>query len=177
LKYTIGIIAILVIGFLALGLIQPKASYECEIIVEKPPTETWAVIQDIEKLPEWLPGFQRIEHISGTPGTVGAVSNVYFDNDGQSMAIKETITDVKPNEFMSMMYESDFMNMDYKLSITSVDGATKINSITTAEGNGLIAKSIMAVMGSSLKKQEETNLSNLKKTIEQNTKNYFQNDL
>ena len=177
LKYAIGIIAILVIGFLALGLIKPKATYECEIIVEKPLTETWAVLQDQEKLSEWLPGFQKMEHVSGTPGTIGAVSNVYFDNDGQNMIIKETITDIKPNESISMSYESDFMNMDYKLRVTSVDGKTKINSITTTEGNGIVSKSIMALMGGSLKKQEEINLSNLKKTIEQNTKNYFQTEL
>ncbi len=176
LKYTIGVIIFLIIGLLVLGLVKPKVSYECEIIVEKPTTETWAVLQDQEKLPEWLPGFQKIEHISGTPGTVGAVSNVYFDNDGQSMTIKETITDIVPNESISMFYESDFMNMDYKLNITSIDGKTKINSITTAEGNGIVSKSIMALMGSSLKKQEESNLVNLKKTIEQNKKNYFETE-
>ena len=131
LKYAIGIIAILVIGLIILGLIKPKTTYECEIIVEKPLTETWAVLQDQEKLSEWLPGFQKMEHVSGTPGTIGAVSNVYFDNDGQNMIIKETITDIKPNESISMSYESDFMNMDYKLRVTSVDGKTKINSITT----------------------------------------------
>src|SRR5690554_761890 len=84
LKYIIGIIAILAIVFLALGLIKPKITYECEITVEKPTTESWAVLQDQEKLSEWLPGFQKLEHISGTPGTAGAVSKVYFDNDGQS---------------------------------------------------------------------------------------------
>lgn len=176
LKYAIGIITILVIGFLALGLIKPKTTYECEIMVEKTIDESWAVLQDTEKLSEWLPGFQKIEHISGTPGTVGAVSKVYFDNNGESMNIQETITDIVPNESISMKYESDFMDMDYKLIITSVNGQTKINSITTAEGNGIISKSIMALMGSSLKQQEETNLSNLKKTIEQNTKNYLQSE-
>lgn len=176
LKYGIGILAILAIGFFALGLIKPKITYDCAVTVEKPANEAWAVLQDPEKLSEWLPGFQKIEHISGTPGTVGAVSNVYFDNNGQSMSIKETITELVPNESMSMKYESDFMNMDYKIMITSVDGKTKVSSSTIAEGNGLIPKSIMTLIGSSLKKQEETNLSSIKKTVEQNTKNYFQTE-
>ncbi|GGD24311.1 SRPBCC family protein [Flavobacterium orientale] len=176
-KYALVIIGILIIGFLVLGLIKPKATYECEIVVDKPVTETWDVLQDPEKLSEWLPGFQRIEHNSGTPGTIGAVSTVYFDNNGETMAIKETITDIQPNEMMSMKYESDFMDMDYEVRTTSVDGKTKIHSITTAAGNGIFSKSILALMGSSLKKQEETNLSNLKKAIEQNTKNYSQTAL
>lgn len=174
LKYTLGILSILVIVFLAIGFVKPNVAYDCEIMVEKSTDESWSVLQDTEKLSEWLPGFQKIEHVSGTPGTKGAVSKIYFDNKRESMTIQETITDMVPNEYITMKYESDFMDMDYKLSISSVNGTTKINTSTTAEGNGIIYKSLLALMGSSLKEQEEANLSNLKKTIEQNTKNYLQ---
>ncbi len=173
LKYILGIIAVLFIVFLALGLIKPELSYDCEITIDKPVAESWAVTQDEEKLSEWLPGFQKIEHLSGTPGTVGAVSDVYFVNDGEMMTIRETITDLAPNESISMSYANDFMNMDYTLVMTSANGKTKINTSTTAEGNGLFSKSIIVLMGGSIKAQEETNLSNLKTTIESNTKNYF----
>ena len=176
LKYILGLIAVLVIGFLLMGIIKPKLSYDCEITVEKPAAESWAVVQDEEKMSEWLPGFQKIEQISGTPGAVGAVSNVYFDNDGQQMSIRETITEIVPDESISMTFEDDFMNMDYKMSVTSINGKTKINSTTTAVGNGMISKSIMALIGGSIKAQEEVNLVNLKKTIEQNTKDYSHAD-
>ena len=173
LKYILGIIAVLFIIFLALGLIKPELSYECEIVVDKPLAESWAIVQDEEKLQEWLTGLQKIEHVSGTPGTVGAVSDVYFENDGQKMSIRETITNIVPDESISMTYSSDFMDMDYTLVMTAMNGKTKINTSTTAEGNGLFSKSIMVLIGGSVKVQEETNLSNLRKTIEQNTKDYF----
>lgn len=176
LKYILGIIAILGIGFLLIGLIKPKLSYDCEILVEKPLAESWAVSQDEEKMPEWLIGFQKIEHVSGTPGTVGAVSDVYFITDGEEMTIRETINEIVPDESISMSFASDFMEMDYQLSMASIDGKTKISSSTTAVGNGMISKSIMALFGNSIKAQEETNLSNLKKTIEQNTTDYFHSD-
>ena len=54
-----------------------------------------------------------------------------------------------------------------------MDGKTKITSNTTTVGNGILAKSMMALAGSSIKAQEETNLENLKKAIEHNTKDYF----
>ena len=173
LKYTVAIIAILVIVFLLIGQIKSDISYECEVVVEKPIAESWEVIQDEEKLSEWLPGLQKIEHISGTPGTKGAVSDVHFDVDGEQMVIRETITDIVPNESISMTYQSDFMDMDYKLAVASMDGKTKISTSSVTWGNGIFSKSIMAFMGGSFKTQEETNLSNLKKTIEENTKNYF----
>ena len=173
LKYSLGLIAILIIGFFFMGIIKPKLVYDCEIIVEKPAPESWAVIQDEEKMSEWLPGFQKIEHLSGTPGTIGGVSLVYLNNDGQQMSIRETITDIVPEKSISMTFQDDFMNMDYIIYLISIDGKTKIKSSTTAVGNSTISKSIMALMGGSIKAQEEANLVNLKKAIEQNTKDYF----
>ncbi|UJH67722.1 SRPBCC family protein [Allomuricauda sp. SCSIO 65647] len=173
LKYTLGIIVLLFIVFLLIGLLKPEVSYDAEITVDKPLAESWAVTQDEEKLAAWLPGFQKIEHLSGTPGTVGAVANVHFVADGEQMVIRETITDIVPNESIAMTYENDFMNMHYRMAMTAVEGKTKISSRSTAWGNGMFAKSMMAFMGRGFKAQEETNLANLKKTIEENTKNYF----
>ncbi len=174
LKYILGLLVLLLIGFFAMGLIKPEISYECEIMVEKPTSEAWAVLEDESRMGEWMPGFQKIEHISGTKGSVGAVSNVYFLQDGKETVIKETITAIQPNESISMRFENEFMNMDYKMVLNSVEGKTKITTTTRAEGNGLMSKSIMAVAGGSIKAQEESNLANLKKTIEENTRNYSQ---
>ena len=172
LKYILIILAILIIGFFLLGLIKPEVTYDCEVMVDKPLAESWAVSQDPDKMSEWLMGFQKFEHVSGTPNAVGAVSDVYFVTDGQEMVIRETVTGIIPNESVSMEFTSEFMNMDYKLSMTPVDGKTKINTSTNTKGNGIISKSMMALMSGSIKAQEETNLANLKKAIESNTKNY-----
>jgi carbon monoxide dehydrogenase subunit G len=172
LKYILGILVILIIGFFLLGVFKAEVSYDCEIMVDKPLAESWAVSQDEEKMSDWLKGFQKVEPVSGTPGTVGAVADVYFITDGQEMIIRETITEIVPDESISMSFTSDFMNMDYKLVMTPVDGKTKLSSSTTAIGNGMVSKSLMALMGSSIKAQEETNLANLKNTIEANSKSY-----
>lgn len=176
LKYILGLLAVLLIVFLSMGIITPKLSYDCEIVVEKSAAESWAVVQDEAKMSEWLTGFQKVEHLSGTPGTVGAVSLVYFDNEGQQMSIQETITDIVPNESISMTFEDDFMDMDYKMALTSIDGKTKINSSTTVVGNSMLSKSILVFIRGSLKAQEEANFIKLKKAIEQNTKDYLHDD-
>lgn len=173
LKYTLGIIAVLILGFLALGFIKPNISYTSEILVDKNTFESWQVLQDPDKLADWLPGFEKMEHLSGTPGAVGAVSNVYFNQDGQPMVIKETITEIVPQKSISMIYESDFMNMDYTLELTDVDGKTRINTHTTATGNGVFSKSLMVILSGTIHNQEDINLANLKKTIEENTKSYL----
>lgn len=176
LKYILGILAILVIGFLLLGLIKSELSYESKVMVDKSITESWAVSQDEEKMSDWLEGFQKIEQVSGSPGSVGSVSDVYFVTDGQEMTIRETITEIVPNESVSMLFTSDFMDMDYKLTMESIDGKTKIISNTNCKGNGMVSKSLIALMGNTMETQEETNLSNLKKTIEENSKDYLSSE-
>lgn len=172
LKYIFGVLAILILGFFLIGVISPELSYDCEIIVDKPLAESWAVSQDEGKMADWLEGFQKVEHVSGTPGTVGAVSDVYFLNDGQEMVIRETITEIVPDQSIAMQFTSDFMDMDYKLMMEDANGKTKINSSTNCKGNGMLSRSIIALVGGSIETQENTNLSNLKRTIEENAKTY-----
>jgi hypothetical protein len=170
--YSLVVIAILVIGFFALGLIKQKVTYECEIMVDKPIEESGYVAQDEERMSEWLEGFKKIEHVSGRPKTVGNVSNVYFTHNGKEMVVKRTITAIKLFESVESLNETDFMNMEYSVKMTAIGKRTKISSVTSVIGNGIFAKSLMVFMQGSLKKQEKTNLANLKKTIEANTKNY-----
>lgn len=173
LYFALGIIGILTIIFFVIGFIKPVISYDCEIIVDKPIEEAGYVAQDEERMTEWLEGFKRIEHISGTPKKVGNVSNVYFTTNGKEMVVKRTITDIKLFEYIKSLNETDFMNMEYNVKMTAIGEKTKISSSTTVKGNGILSKSLMVFMGSSLKKQEEKNLANLKKTIETNTKKYL----
>jgi hypothetical protein len=173
LYYTLGIIGILTIIFFLIGFIKPSVSYDCEIVVAKPIKECAYVAQDEERMSEWLEGFVRIEHVSGTPKTVGNVSNVYFTMNGKEMLVKRTITAIKLFESVESISETDFMNMKYSVIMTPIGEKTKISSSTTVKGNGIFAKSLVVFIKGSLKKQEETNLSKLKNTIEANTKKYF----
>lgn len=176
LYYVLGIIAILIIIFLLIGFIKPSISYTCEVMVDKPIEESGYVAQDEERMSEWLDGFKKIEHVRGTPKTVGNVSNVYFTINGKEMVVKRTITAIKLFEFIESLNESDFMNMEYSVKMTAINEKTKIVSNTTVKGKGIFAKSMVALMGGSLKKQEETNLAKLKNTIEANTKKYFRKE-
>lgn len=167
LKYILAFFALLFIAFFALGFFISEHDYSNSVRVEKNIAETWQASQDESKMAGWLPGFQKIEHVSGTPGTVGAVSKVYFEQEGQPMIITETIQSIEPMESVSMHFSSDFMEMDYQMVFEAVEEGTTITSETHVEGNGMFAKSVLALMGSSLKTQEQTNLENLKKSIEQ----------
>ena len=173
LKYLLIIIALLAIIFFGKGFLTPVVSYESEVIVNKPVKETWAVMSDESRVSEWLKGIKKMELVSGTENTVGAVSKIYFEENGEEMVMEETITAIKPNEHIAMTFTMDFMNMDYEMHLQDQDDKTRILSKSETTGNGIMAKSILSFMTKSMKAQEEKNLKNLKSVIDNNTKEYF----
>ena len=128
---------------------------------------------DEATMPDWILGFKRIELVSGTPNTLGAVSNVYIEENGEEMVMEETITAFEPNKQLGMKFTMDFMNMDYNLFLKEEAGKTLILTTSQTTGNSLFAKSIVSFMTKSMKAQEDENLNNLKRIIEENTKDYL----
>jgi len=173
LKYFLLALLLIAIIFIAKGLLTPSIQYESEVTVNKSAAEAWAVMSDESKLPQWLKGFKKTELVSGQANTIGAISKVYIEENGQEMVMEETIESIKENEFLAMRFTMDFMNMEYEIHFKEKDGKTHIKTKSTTEGNGLIAKSIVSFMPKAMKAQEDENLGNLKKLIEANTKNYF----
>lgn len=174
LKYALAIIAVLVLVFLAMGFITPSISYNSEITVNKPVKEAWAVMQDESKVSQWLKGIKKMEHISGEKGTVGAVTKYTFVEDGQESEIVETIKSVDPLKSMTMDFVMEgVMLMDYKVEYNETDGKTQIKSATTTTGEGMLMRSMVSFMRGAMKKQEDVNLGNLKKLIDENTTDYF----
>jgi len=173
LKYLLIVVIVLALIFFGKGLLTPSVSYENEITVDKPANESWAVMSDESNLPKWIDGFKKTELVSGTANTVGAVSKVYVDDNGEEMVMEEKITALKLNEHMAMTFTMDFMDMDYEMFFKEEGGKTAITSRSNIKGNSMFAKSLLSFMSSSMKTQEDVNLKNLKELIEENSKDYF----
>jgi len=174
LKYLLGIIALLGLLFIAKGFLTPTISYNSDFFVDKPIKEAWAVMNDENKISQWLKGITNIELISGEKGTVGAVTKYTYDEDGQESIIFETIKAIRPNEHIAMSFVMEgVMDMDYKVDFNEKDGKTHIKSSTINKGNGVFMRSMVSFMKNSMQAQEDENMKNLKKLIEENTTNYF----
>ncbi|MBU2019437.1 MAG: SRPBCC family protein [Bacteroidetes bacterium] len=173
LKYFLYFILLITILFFGMGFVKPEVTYESEITVEKPIEEVWAIVSDQSRVTEWLKEIKRMDLKTGKVNTVGAVTNIYMDQNGEEMMMQETITARKKHEYIAMSFTMDFMNMDYEMIFTEKGDKTHIQTKSKTKGNGLFARSILAFMTSSMKNQEDINMENLKNLINKNQKNYF----
>ncbi len=174
LKYILALLALLILLFIGRGILTPSISYSSEFVVDKPIKEAWAVMNDEQKITEWLKGITNIEHVSGEKGTVGAVTRYTFNENGEESTILETIKTIRPEEHISMDFVmQDVMIMDYKVDFSKKEGKTHIKSSTVTKGEGMFMRSMLSFMKGTMQTQEDENMANLKKLIEQNTTNYF----
>ena len=63
--------------------------------------------------------------------------------------------------------------MNYQVDFSTKDGKTHIKSSTVTKGNGLFMRSMLSFMHGGMQSQEDENMANLKKLIEENTTDYF----
>ncbi|MDF2453604.1 MAG: superfamily protein, partial [Bacteroidota bacterium] len=80
--------------------------YSSEIEINQPIDKVIALFDNADNMKKWMEGLQSFEHLSGTPGQVGAKSKLVFKMGKRELEMIETIT-VKdlPREF-SGSYEA-----------------------------------------------------------------------
>ena len=173
LKYALGIIAILLIGFLLMGVFKPEISYTNEITVDKSIKEAWGVMQDESKTKDWVTGMKSMELVSGDNNEVGSVRKIIMENNGKEMEIMETLMTLKEFEQIGMKFDNEFMENMYNMYVAEKDGKTVIRAESVSKGKGMIARSMFALSGSTMKEEDMKMLEKLKTLIEENTTDYY----
>ena len=177
-KYFFVLLLSLILLFVAKGFLTPSISYSSEITVEKPLKEAWAVMSDESKTSLWLEGIIDSELVSGQKGEIGSVTKYTFSNKGQETYIYETLKSIEEEKYVDIDFVIEGVKtMDYRMDFSFLDGKTVIKSSTTTTGDGMLMRSMLSFMQNSMLEQEEKNMNNLKKVIDQNTTDYFFNDV
>lgn len=178
LKYILYIIIGLVLLFFTIGLLKPSVSYGHEITVNKSAKEAWAVSQDQSKFSQWLEGFKSIELISGEHWKEGSKYKVIVNpGEGQpDFEMIETLVSIKEYEEVEMVFDSEMMRFDQVITFKEADGKTTIRTDNKVAGDGIMMRSMFAIMemlAGSFTAQETKNLEALKKLINENTTDYY----
>ncbi len=143
--------------------------YTNEIEINKPIDKVIELFDNADNLSKWMEGLQSFEHISGTPGQVGAKSKLKFKVRNREMELIETVTVRNlPKEF-SGTYEAAngkgalniVRNEFVKLSPTK----TKYISESEFQFKGFMVV-VAALMKGAFKKQSLKYITNFKNFAE-----------
>lgn len=117
--------------------------YTLSNTINKPLNEVIEKFKDPNGIQHWMEGFQRLEHLSGTPGEVGATSNFYFIHKKKEMVIHETILEQNYPHQVKFAYKSAMGNNEVEMKFEELsEGSVKQINNSHFEFKGL-----MKIMG------------------------------
>ena len=75
-------------------------TYSCEIVIDRPVNEVISKLDSAQNLKHWQSGLVSTEHLSGTPGELGAKMRLKYRFGKREMEMVETILKrAFPDEF------------------------------------------------------------------------------
>jgi carbon monoxide dehydrogenase subunit G len=163
----IGIVlAVIIVVFLSIGLIVPSYEYDSSVQVNAPVEKCWSTFHDINKMNQWLKGFESLTLKSGDSLAVGSVYEITVTDDGHRMVMSEKLTEVNAPTRVSYQLNNDVLKSEYSFSFEG-QSSTKITSHYKITGNNIFWKSILRLSKSYMTGEAADQLSLLKKVIEQ----------
>ena len=142
--------------------------YSCEIKISKPIDEVIAKFDNIDNMKHWMEGLQSWEHLSGTPGEVGAKMRLSFQMGKRKIDMVETVTVRNlPHEF-SGTYDANGVHNIVKNYFRPVDENTTLYSTDQEFQFKGFMKLIGALMPGAFKKQSMKYLQDFKNFVEKN---------
>ncbi len=96
--------------------------YTTDVIINLPLHQVVELFDDPDNMKFWMEGLKRFEHISGTPGQVGAKSKLKFQTGKREIEMIETITVRNLPEEFTGTYEAKGVFNVVKNSFTELSG-------------------------------------------------------
>ncbi len=144
--------------------------YSTEIIIDLPRAEVIKKMDNTDNMKHWQRGLISAEHLSGTPGEVGAKMKLNYKFGKREMALTETIVKNDfPREFNASYETKGMYNMQENLFEETANGQTKWTSTSTFTSTSFALKLMMFLMPGSFKKQTLKYMTDFKNFAENGT--------
>lgn len=117
--------------------------YTLSNTINKPLEEVIEKFRDLEGVKHWMEGLQKIEHLSGTPGELGAKSDFYFLHKSKEMKISETILEQNLPNQIKFAYQSP---MGYN-EVEMIFEKHSDNTVKQTNNSFFELKGFMKIMG------------------------------
>ncbi|TJY32191.1 SRPBCC family protein [Pontimicrobium aquaticum] len=141
--------------------------YSVEVTIEKPRNEVIKKLDNVDNMKHWQKGLASSEHISGTPGEVGAKMRLNYKMGKRNLTLIETITKRNlPNEFNGTYTAKGMHNIQENYFEETSEGNTKWISNCEFQPSSFMMKVMVFLMPGAFKKQSKQYMIDFKNFVE-----------
>ena len=165
-KVILIIISVLVVAFLATGLLIKETSYSAEVSIEKPINEVFNNFMKIESVKNWIPDIKSVTVINENPGSTGSVYGVIVLNQGQEIKMTEKIMAYVPYEKVTLFFDAENMLKKDDYLFSEENGITTVTLNARCQSESFIMACMFPYFKGTFQKQDQSYLNNFKNYIE-----------
>lgn len=123
--------------------------FKLELPIHKSRAEVWKAFDNVENMKKWQPTLIKFEPVSGTPGQVGAISKLTYEEGKREFTLVEKITHRDEPSGFDGVYENNFA--DNIIKNTFVEQG-KDQTLWVMETEFKFKTLLMKIMGPLMKK-------------------------
>jgi uncharacterized membrane protein len=165
-KVILIIISILVLAFLATGIVIKETSYTAEVSIEKPVATVFNNFMKIDSVKNWIPEIKSVKAINKNIGVIGSVYKVVVLNQGQEIAMTEKIMAYVPNEKVTLFFDAENMLKKDDYLFTEENGVTTITLNASCQSESFLMACMFPYFKGTFQAQDQSYLNNFKTFLE-----------
>jgi len=116
------------------------------IEIEQPVQIVWDTFHDRSLMNKWMIGFDSMQLIEGKENQVGSKYKLYFDENGKTIEMEETITAFDEPSYFANTMKTEMMETKTTMKFLPTATGTKIEVESVFEAEGMVAN-LMIRMG------------------------------
>lgn len=166
-KRVLQILLILLAGgllaFAFLGLFVREVSISSTVVISAPVEDAWSTFLDMDRLDEWVPGYDRLTVLSGDAGQAGSQCRLYFDG---GRAVDISVSEAVPHSEYSFDFESASYSGRVSAAFEESESATVLTHTVYARGHSFLNRARLPVVKPAWSLRHMAALDNLEAVVE-----------
>ena len=166
-KVILIIISIVVVAFLATGLLVQQTNYSATVSIDKPIDEVFSNFMQIDSVKNWILDIKSVKPVNINPGITGSVYDVVVLNQGQEIIMTEKIMAYVLNEKVTLFYDAENMLKKDDYLFSEENGITTITLNAACQSESFIMACMFPYFRGTFQAQDQSYLNNFKKFLEE----------
>jgi hypothetical protein len=166
-KATLVVILLITSTLLLIGVFVPEVDDEFEVKINRPVMQVYAGMANLQQAPLWVAGLDSIEQTSGFLAMPGSSFKLYYSGVETNVVYNMEVLEMVPLKSVKFKLDNDMFEFIVSIKFEADGGGTILKAYTQMKGKGLIPRSFLPLLKSSISEVGKTNFEGLKQLQEQ----------
>lgn len=167
LKATLVAVLLIVSTLLLTGVFIPELDDEFEFKIDRSVMLVYAGMANLQQAPLWVEGLDSVEQTDGFLSMPGSSFKLYYSGKETSVVYNMEVLEMVPLKSVKFKLYNDMFEFTVSIIFEADGSGTILNTYVQMKGKGIIPRSFLPLLKSSIVEVGKDNFNGLKQLQEQ----------